>query len=541
MSIRSKLFLGITLLVVLFVSAAWLLNTRYLGSYYISEKKASLIQTGRTINGNYRGNPNFIYSLLGRLERTDGLAIVIVNKKYQVKYDSTLVVSFAESVRDSQVGPALPGVPTASGVLIQASMSKGLTVSTHLTEVGTQTNVGATHVRGKVSGETLALANPQSSLLRTNLSAILQGHAVFSVTQDPFLRENVLNLAMHLNNGDFLLMDIPLAAIQDSVAIANRFFLFTGLCTILIGSVAAFLFARRFTKPILTLSDIARRMSELDFTMKYPVSRSDEIGELGRSINFLSDQLDKSISQLQTSNEQLQKDIDRERKMEEMRKEFVSSVSHELKTPIALIQGYAEGLQANVVEDEENKDYYCGVIMDEAGRMDRLVKDLLSLSQLESGYFHLERSVFDISALIDRVLAKFRPIIQAQSAIVQTEKDEEVDAYGDDARIEQVFVNYLNNAIYHLDERKIVKVTVSKVGRKVRVSVFNSGEVIPEESLCDIWNSFYKVDRARTRVQEGGSGLGLSIVRAIQELHGNDYGVMNLDQGVLFWFDVDCA
>ena len=236
----------------------------------------------------------------------------------------------------------------------------------------------------------------------------------------------------------------------------------------------------------------------------------------------------------------LTEDIERERRIDKMRKEFISSVSHELKTPIALIQGYAEGLKLNVNEDEENRNFYCDVIMDEAGKMNRLVKDLLDLSQIEAGYFRLEKTVFDISFLVDHVLDKYRPILLEKGLKVDVEKKENVAVNGDIVRIEQVLVNLLNNAINHVDDSKLIKITVTTRNEKIRVSVYNSGKTIPEESLDKIWTSFYKVDKARTRAY-GGTGLGLSVVRAILELHRNAFGVENHINGVTFWFEVDRA
>ncbi|MDQ7092207.1 histidine kinase dimerization/phospho-acceptor domain-containing protein [Desulfosporosinus sp. PR] len=553
MSIRFRLFAAITALVILFVSVAWFLNTKYLGSYYISERKKSLLMTGEHIVQIYNGDPGAISLQLTNLERTSGLAVMILDGNYTLKYDSELTVANngGQTLRVMPAPEIVPGsvlmpAPVNGGNIGKATPDGAAKGGASLS---TAANAGAVIVKKNVDGQNVIsigvvslrlTTGPQLSLLQDNLSAISEGQPVFAVTQDPDLRENVLNLAMRLSNGDFLLMDIPIAVIQDSVAIANRFFLYTGLLTILIGSLAAFMFSVRFTKPILELSNIARKMSGLDFTVKYKVSQNDELGELGRSINLLSDQLDQSISQLKANNRQLLLDIEREHKLEETRKEFISSVSHELKTPIALIQGYAEGLQDNVVEDEENKNYYCGVIIDEADRMDKLVKDLLSLFQLESGYFRLEKSVFDITSLIDRVLGKCAPIFKSQSIHLQVEKDDNAFVEGDPARIEQVVFNYINNALNHLDERGLLKISQQSIGNKVRVAVFNSGETIPTESMEEIWRSFYKIDKARTRAQ-GGSGLGLSIVRAIQELHGNDYGVINLEDGVMFWFETDAA
>lgn len=479
-SIRIKLFWGVSFLVIFFVLFSWILNTQYLENYYQSQKEKSLIDGSEMINEKYSGDPSDIYLELEKLERMAGINIMILNGSYQLKYSSGM----GELRR-------------------MADRSKDLV-----------------------------------SLIESKRSDLLDGKTIFITTSDPRMNSNFLYLVSLINNQDLLILSTPLTAIRESAAVANRFFLFTGILTIIIGSIIVFLFSKRFTRPFIELNEIAQGMAVLDFSRKYDVKTDDEIGELGKSINCLSDQLDKSISELKDANQQLQKDIAQERKIDEMRKEFVSSVSHELKTPIALIQGYAEGLKDNVINDEENKNFYCSVIIDESAKMNKLVRDLLDLSRVESGFFPLERSAFEVTSLVENILEKFSPLFLEKNIRPVLEKPKDFDVYADIIRIEQVLVNFLNNAIQHIDERKILKISVQGKNDKVRISVFNSGSPIPEDSLDKIWTSFYKVDKARTR-SFGGTGLGLSIVRAIQELHKNDFGAVNSEHGVEFWFELD--
>ena len=475
MSIRTRLFLAITGLIVFFVAFSVFMNSQYLDKFYILKKKHALIESKDMIVKLYNGNPENISLALENLERNRGMNISFVGPDDEMKYNSSFRIFNPE-------------------------------------------------FRRRV--ERLPLSYP----VQEKLQYLSKGEFIIDVSTDPRLKTEFLILASRLNNGDLLIMNSPLAAINESTAVANRFFLFTGLITIILGGIAVFLYANRFTKPILDLNIIAQEMSKLDFSKKYPIQSDDEVGQLGKSINSLSDQLDKAISELKA-------DIERERKIDKMRKEFISNVSHELKTPIALIQGYAEGLKLNVNDDEENKNLYCDVIMDESDKMNRLVKDLLDLSQIESGYFKLEKTVFDLSSLIDKVLEKYRPILMEKGITVSVENGENLNVHGDYVRIEQVLVNYLNNAINHVDDNQTIDIGVKSGHDKVRVSVYNSGKNIPEDSLDKIWTSFYKVDKARTRAY-GGTGLGLSVVRSVMELHGNDFGVENQNNGVAFWFEV---
>jgi signal transduction histidine kinase len=250
--------------------------------------------------------------------------------------------------------------------------------------------------------------------------------------------------------------------------------------------------------------------------------------------------LDTAITELNIKNKTLEEDIEKERKIDEMRKEFISSVSHELRTPLSVIQGYAEGLVSNVAESEEDRKFYCDVIMKETDKMNKLVKDLLNLSQIESGYFHIEKTEFNITSLIEYVLNKYKSNFAEKNIEIQFELGESYIVCGDMVRIEQILTNYINNAINHVDNNRIIKINQIVDKDKIKISVFNSGKHIPEEYIEKIWTSFYKVDKARTRAY-GGYGLGLSIVKALSDLHNNAYGVENIEGGVTFWFEVDKA
>ena len=222
-----------------------------------------------------------------------------------------------------------------------------------------------------------------------------------------------------------------------------------------------------------------------------------------------------------------------------MRTEFLSNVSHELKTPIALIQGYAEGLKEGITDDPESMDFYCSVIMDEANKMNMMVKKLLTLNQIEFGDEELVMERFDIIELVSSVVnANELRAGQKGIKIIFNQADEHIDVWSDEYKIEEVITNYISNAINHCDFEKRIEVNVKKNGDNIRVSVFNTGKNIPEEDINNIWGKFYKVDKARTR-EYGGNGIGLSIVKAIMDSYGKEYGVRNLDNGVEFWFDLD--
>ena len=365
-----------------------------------------------------------------------------------------------------------------------------------------------------------------------------------------------------LDNSSFYLMRSALESIQENSRTAGRFILYVGAAAILIGGALSLLLARKITKPISQLTEISKRMKALDFSAKYTGRDHNEIAELGENINDLSGTLEQTISELKSANAKLLQDIEQRDKADEMQREFISSVTHELKTPIALIQGYAEGLQEGIAEDEQSRAFYTSVIIDESARMNDLVQKLLTLMRLEFGRqeFHMTR--FDIMELIrDEISSadillkeagihvRFRQLRQGSGeesaaddgSFLTASADEEdlqsVFVWSDKERIEEVLRNYLSNAIHYCDGEKIIEIKIETSPGRTRVGIFNTGTPIAEADLPHIWDRFYKADKARTRVS-GSSGIGLSIVKATMESLHQAYGVINYDNGVAFWFEI---
>ena len=364
------------------------------------------------------------------------------------------------------------------------------------------------------------------------------------VTTDEVNNVRYMFLTGILDNGYVLYIRMPISPIEESVKISNTVLLMIGGITLVVAGIIASFISRKFTNPILQLNDIANKMSKLDFSKKYRITDTeDEINELGRSINTMSDKLEATIKELQKNNIELEKDIEEKSKIDEMRKQFISDVSHELKTPIALIQGYAEGLIENVNSDEESRKFYAEVILDETNKMDKLVKQLLELMKLEYGKREFDNEKFNINELINEVLRKCSVMINEKNIKVYFENKEPIYVYADEFYMDQIITNYLTNAIKHAEEvekETKIEIKVEKVSNKIRVSVFNTGENIPEEDLQRIWGRFYKLDSSRNR-QDGGSGIGLALVKAIMNNYQNEYGVKNKKNGVEFYFDMDIS
>lgn len=357
-------------------------------------------------------------------------------------------------------------------------------------------------------------------------------------SQDPWNQSEYIEMWGQLDDNVNFLIRSPVESIRESVALSNRFLIYVGMGTLIICMGLVWYFSRRITKPIQELAELSDRMANLDFEAKYTSGGNNEIGELGDNFNRMSKKLEKAISELKQANNSLQQDIEQKEKMEQMRTEFMGNVSHELKTPIALIQGYAEGLKEGVNDDPESRDFYCDVIMDEAGKMNRMVKNLMTLNQLEFGNDKVEFERFNLTELIGGVLQSMDILSQQKDVKLIFREENPVYVWGDEFKIEQVVRNYVSNAYNHVNEEKIIEVKILREDGLAKVTVFNTGKPIPEEDVPRIWDKFFKVDKAHTR-EYGGNGIGLSIVKAIMESMHQQYGVKNYDNGVEFWFTLD--
>lgn len=358
------------------------------------------------------------------------------------------------------------------------------------------------------------------------------------ITIDSVSKSKYLEMWGFLSGDYIFLMRTAVAGIKDAAEITNRFVAFWGIIIISFSVLTIVIATRKMTKPLLDLASLSDRMSELDFEARYEGNDNNEIGLLGENYNKMSEALEKTISELKRANIELQRDIDRKNAMEEMRSDFISNVSHELKTPIAVIQGYAEGLAEGISQDKESRDYYCGVICDEARKMNNMVRQLLKLNELEFGETELSMERFDIVTLISNIIKSTELLTKQAGIEVLFSEKMPIYVWGDEFRVEEVFTNLFSNAINHCENEKRIEVTISIDGQNVRVTVFNTGEQVPEESLSHLFEKFYKVDKARTRAY-GGSGIGLSIVKAIQDSMNRAYGVANRGNGVEFWFELE--
>ena len=365
------------------------------------------------------------------------------------------------------------------------------------------------------------------------------GYLIASMWMPEYMQRYIV-MEGELGDGSSFMISSPLDGVKDSMVTFRAFLFWSIFVNIILASIPIVIFARGISRPIKRLSDISQKMADLDFTAKYESKNTSEVDALGENMNQLSEKLEQTICKLQGANAKLAEDMERQTKADNARKEFIANVSHELKTPIALISGYAEGLKESINDDAESRDFYCDVIMDEASKMNRMVRELINLSYFESGGYLPEYSHFNINEMLKNSINSKDILIRNKDIKVEARlicEKPDMYVWADEYLIEEVFSNYFTNALNHVTSGGEIVVKTESVGCDVRVSVFNTGKQIPEDAMESVWDKFYKVDKARSR-EYGGSGIGLSIVKAVMEAHKGEYGVRNVKGGVEFWFSL---
>jgi Osmosensitive K+ channel histidine kinase len=346
-------------------------------------------------------------------------------------------------------------------------------------------------------------------------------------------------LSLNSKNDSLIFCVASIQPIKEASDVMSEFFiyLFWGLITISI--ILALIYSNLISKPLVNLTRVANKMSNMDFSAVCETNREDEIGSLARSLNFLSKNLHSALIDLKAKNKKLEDDIEKERQLDNMRKEFTANVSHELKTPIGIIEGYAEGLKDGIVSGED-AHMYLETIIDEAKKMSVLVSNMLELSRLESGTTKPNPEAFNINRLITKVLKKHTPDFEENKFKVNFNSSTPYSyVYADPFQMEQVLTNLITNAIKYTPPRNNINVNIEEGLDKFKISVQNMGVNIPEEEIGKLFDKFYRLDKSRERTQKNSTGIGLSIVKNILKLHNSEFNFRNIDGGVEFYFYLD--
>ena len=464
----------------------WLMNTLFLGRFYLSYKTSSMEDAFHTLNG----------------AAEDGLL-----------YED----SYSDQIQKLCSNENLSLMIIASdGTVIMQSQNESRAMMEQLFDLMLERQDG------------------NAQLIKSTDVYTIQKKA------DDRTGDDFLTLWGTLADGNLILLRSAMQSMTDAAALSNRLLLYIGVLSLCFGVVLSIVVARHITRPVHQMTELSQRMTELDFDAKYvPRQRPNELDLLGLRMNEMSDTLEATIRDLKQANTELTRDIGIRDENERMRREFISNVSHELKTPLALIRGYAEGLSEGVFEDEESRAFYLDVIVDETEKMDRMVRQLLSLNRLEYGEGQVKLERFNLAELVASVVQAHQILLDEQQiAVAFPDAKKAVPVWADPVLSEQVVDNYLSNAIHYAAGEKRIDLRFEEKDGKIRFSVFNTGEPVREDALPHLWEKFYKADEARTR-EYGGSGIGLSIVRAVADGLHTDCGVVNYENGVAFWFDFD--
>lgn len=344
---------------------------------------------------------------------------------------------------------------------------------------------------------------------------------VFKLADTSFSLDKELTIITSYNKNQLLVISTPFSSVKEPVNVITSFHLKIVITALFLGYILSIILSRVITTSIITMGETAKRVAKLDFSQEFKSYSNDEIGVLGENLNIMSRQLKYSI-------DQLHEDIEKERKIDKMRKEFISNVSHELKTPIAIINNYCEGLKERIADDKDTADFYLDIIMEETENMNKLVQSLLFLSRAERGYLSFSSEPFNIQEIIENEVkraenssgGKYTVDIKIQDSIF----------HGDKEQLSTVIKNLIENSFKYTEPEGTISILVENN----KFSITNTSN-ITEKEIGSIWQPFYRADKARDR--KLGTGLGLAIVKEILENHNLKFGVYKSENNITFWFE----
>ncbi|MDH8678109.1 histidine kinase dimerization/phospho-acceptor domain-containing protein [Fusibacter bizertensis] len=501
MNIRQKLFFQIGSLMLLFILLLFLANTFLLEPFYVQSEKRKLLSTYENLNAMHSEaiDSNTLYTL--QLKSSTFIEIEVINET-----DGTIIIpknpDYLSTTPSDREGPK---PPPFERIIIEKEES-----------------------------------------VNQNLKYVW--------FEDPQKGTHFFMLSGYLDSGLHIEIRVPMTSINENVGFLNQFLLIAGVVILVVTIFSANIISKHFTTPILNMFAVTDNIKKLDFSSSCEVLANDELGKLAENINEMSYSLKNNLNQLEENNKELKIEIDERHRIDEQRKALLSNVSHELKTPLSLVQGYSEGLKLSLNKNPEKIAFYCDVIIDEAKKMDLLVSELLDINRIQFSDIPLYKESIVAKDFIDYILKKYEPMLKSNNIKLSynfsiTDLKSPIILSIDALRSEQIITNLMNNALAYVDEHQIIDITVAlnqppknkkNDSTHLRIDLANSHPPVEPDELQNWWESFYKADKARTR-ENGGYGLGLSIIKAIQEADNNEYGVY-YDEGMIhFYVDFDVA
>ncbi|NUC20127.1 HAMP domain-containing histidine kinase (plasmid) [Bacillus mycoides] len=327
---------------------------------------------------------------------------------------------------------------------------------------------------------------------------------------------------------EFIYSLSSLQPITKATDIMSDYYVYIIAFVLVLSLIVSFYYSRIITKPLLKINEATKKIMEFEFEDQLSIKSKNEIGELSSNINQLSERMEGYINQLK-------EDLEKEKQLEQTRKDFIAGVSHELKTPLSVMQVSASMLQDGFAP--EMNQYYWEALEKEIEKMNILIDEMLNLAKYESGTYQIQMEQVSIGNFIQQAEKDLHGQIDEKSLQIKMNIDD-VRVKGKANLLEQVITNLFTNAIRYTDARRMIVIEVIEEEHGVYIGFENKGSHIAEENIEKIWDQFYRVDKSRKRVC-GGTGLGLSIVKNIFELHAAEYGVTNTEDGVLFYFRLE--
>ena len=497
MRISTRLFLWIMLIFTVFVAFIIIVDTTLMKYLFVVITEFKMYDIDVTVSEMYQRDPSEYVPFLRQLEFENNISLEIFDEDGVLMYSS----DSANAVYGPKTDQSLKrdfGKPNEDSITIKTWNKK-----------------------------TQQLDKEKKTALKTYVR--VDGSTIF------FLIDEML-----LENGYTLKTYFSLEPSKDGATITLIVVIMTMIVMIVFTAAFVRIITRRMTRPLNKIVDITHGISLRDFSKRCPPSNTIEIDTLSKSVNALSESLSFSIEELKEKNAQLQADYEKEKELEEIRTNFITGVSHELKTPIAIIRGYAEGLTYLVESDPTAAKQYSETIIGETERMNDLVMRLLEILKYQSGEYNANEEELDIHEIVQDWFSRNAEVLAGKNISYVNEIPEGITGVGDSMLISSVVNNYLSNGVSHIDGERVLRASAEDLGEVYRIYLFNTGKPIADKDIEMIWNSFYRADKSMSR-KEGRFGLGLTIVASIQKLHGMDYGVRNDPDGVSFWFDVKKA
>lgn len=336
---------------------------------------------------------------------------------------------------------------------------------------------------------------------------------------DKKMNNKILMYGIKLENDKFAFVQVRLSPVSSTVGIIKEQLVIVSVAAGLLSIIIAIFISRKISKPIEKINENAKKIVNGEYDLTFDEETTiNEIKELNETLKITSEELSKT---------------------ESLRREFMSNVSHDLKTPLTMIKAYAEMVRDLTYKDKKKREANLNVIIEESDRLNLLVNDILDLSKYQSKTIELDYQEFSIHSLIKEILNRYNIYIEKDGFKINYKNKKDYKVYADKKRIEQVIYNLLNNAINYSGDDKKIDIVLEEKDNKIKIEITNTGNGIKEDEIPLIWDKYYKIDKTYSRVQVG-TGIGLSIVKNILELHNSNYGVdSKVDEYTTFYFDLE--